>query len=203
MLEQTAQEYPLTKYKLLDAALKLMLTKGYHATTVDEICAEAKVTKGSFFHYFKSKEDAGKETIHFFEKLQLKTIHSAGLDQISDPWEKLHKYLDFFVLLANNPDSPRSCLTAIMTQELADTYSDFRGLCEDKFISNAKPLKDLLDEVIIKYPPNRPLDSQNLSEYFLSIYQGSLILAKSRQNRSVLVENIEHYRSYMKILFNK
>ena len=42
--------------KLLEAAFALIRAKGYSATTVDELCAAAGVTKGAFFHHFESKE---------------------------------------------------------------------------------------------------------------------------------------------------
>ena len=47
---------PQTRAKLLDAAEELMLRKGFAAASVDDICASARVTKGSFFHYFKNKD---------------------------------------------------------------------------------------------------------------------------------------------------
>jgi TetR/AcrR family transcriptional repressor of nem operon len=46
-----------SKTRLLDAALTVIRTKGYAATTVDDICHAAGVTKGSFFHHFKSKDE--------------------------------------------------------------------------------------------------------------------------------------------------
>ena len=46
-----------SKTKLLNAALQVIRTKGYAATTVDDICNAAEVTKGSFFHHFKGKEE--------------------------------------------------------------------------------------------------------------------------------------------------
>ncbi len=192
---------PPKKSKLLEASLSLMLVKGYHATTVDEICASAGVTKGSFFHYFKSKEEVGKGAIDLFEKLQSAMIDSAALDRYDDPLTKLNKYLDFFIELAKNPESPRSCLTSIMTQEMSDMSEEFRALCEDKFLSNAKPLKDILDEVISILPTTIHVDSQQLSEYFLSVYQGSLILAQAKGNRDILVRNVEHCRRYLTSLF--
>ena len=45
--------------KLLEAALSVIRTKGYSATSVDELCAAAGVTKGAFFHHFKSKDELG------------------------------------------------------------------------------------------------------------------------------------------------
>ena len=58
-----SSERPSTKNKLLDASMELMRRQGFHATTVDDICAAAGVTKGGFFHYFKNKEDIAKATI--------------------------------------------------------------------------------------------------------------------------------------------
>lgn len=192
---------PPKKSKLLEASLSLMMVKGYHATTVDEICAKAGVTKGSFFHYFKSKEDVGKGAIDLFEKFQTAMIESAALDRYDDPWTRLNKYLDFFIELAKDPESPRSCLTSIMTQEMSDLSEEFRALCDEKFLSNAKPLKNILDDVIKRYPSTMPVDSQQLSEYFLSVYQGSLILAQAKGSRDILVLNVEHSRRYITSLF--
>jgi TetR/AcrR family transcriptional repressor of nem operon len=59
-------EMPETKRQLVDAAVTLMRIKGYNATTVDDICAAASVTKGAFFHYFKSKEDIAKAAVECF-----------------------------------------------------------------------------------------------------------------------------------------
>ena len=47
------------RHKLLAAGMLLIRTKGYAATTVDELCAAADVTKGAFFHHFKSKDAFG------------------------------------------------------------------------------------------------------------------------------------------------
>ena len=49
------QPHDESKLRLLNAALKVVRAKGYAATTVDDICQAAGVTKGSFFHHFKSK----------------------------------------------------------------------------------------------------------------------------------------------------
>jgi TetR/AcrR family transcriptional repressor of nem operon len=54
MTQQTPHE---SKTKLLDAALHVIRAKGYAATTIDDICHKAGVTKGSFFHHFKSKDE--------------------------------------------------------------------------------------------------------------------------------------------------
>jgi AcrR family transcriptional regulator len=59
----------LTRNGLLDAALKVIRSKGYSATTVDDICAAASVTKGSFFHHFANKEELAIEAARYWNEL--------------------------------------------------------------------------------------------------------------------------------------
>ena len=65
-MARTAQAASPTKDKLMGAAQDLMLERGFTATTVDDICDKAGVTKGSFFHYFKSKDDLAKQVLGRF-----------------------------------------------------------------------------------------------------------------------------------------
>ena len=66
MTQASITDTPTTKRHLLEAGISLIRKKGFHATSVDEICLEAEVTKGAFFHYFKSKEDLAKAAIVWF-----------------------------------------------------------------------------------------------------------------------------------------
>lgn len=54
-----------SKTKLLDAALQVIRTKGYTAATLDDICVAAGVTKGSYFHYFKGKEEMALQAVEY------------------------------------------------------------------------------------------------------------------------------------------
>src|SRR3546814_2401141 len=57
------------RIRLLDVALRVIREKGYHATTVDELCAAAGVTKGAFFHHFKSKEDVAVQAARHWSEV--------------------------------------------------------------------------------------------------------------------------------------
>lgn len=58
-----ARANPETRERLYESAQRLMIEKGYPATSIDEICTAAGVTKGSFFHYFGSKDQLGRELL--------------------------------------------------------------------------------------------------------------------------------------------
>ncbi len=202
-MEHAMEHYSEKKRKLLDASLQLMLAKGYHATTVDEICEVAKVTKGSYFHYFKSKEDAAKETLTYFGRLQQGMLQNAGIEQEQDSWTRLQKFLDFYVLVSRNPDLPKSCLASTFAQELAEDYPELRMMCEANFGMNAQPLIAIITDCKQDYMPQAVFDPATVAEYFISLYQGSLILAKAKQDPTIIATNVEQFRAYTQMLFHK
>lgn len=62
--------------ELMDAAQKLFIEKGFEATTISDIVRDANVAKGTFYHYFPSKNEMLSAlrirfTNHFIEKIQL------------------------------------------------------------------------------------------------------------------------------------
>ena len=78
-------ELPETKRKLVDAGVKLMRRQGFNATTVDDICSAAGVTKGGFFHYFKSKEDIAKAAVVRFREGKRQDFDNAPFRKLADP----------------------------------------------------------------------------------------------------------------------
>jgi AcrR family transcriptional regulator len=69
---------PSARNKLLISALKLIRTKGYGATTVDELCKDTGVTKDAFFHHFKTKEDAAIAATQFWNAAAVKDMIAAA-----------------------------------------------------------------------------------------------------------------------------
>jgi TetR/AcrR family transcriptional regulator, transcriptional repressor for nem operon len=179
-----------------------MLTRGFTATTVDDICAEAELTKGSFFHYFKSKEDFGEAALaHYWTSGQ--EMLQAHFDAVEDPLRRLHAYLDLMIALARDPDIPKSCLFGNFSQEVAPTNERLRAACSSGFAGWADQIAADLDEAQALYPPAAPFESRELAEHFIAIYEGSLILAKARGEGTVLERNIEHFRRYIDALFGR
>src|SRR5258705_11086740 len=96
MLNRTQiKQLPETKCKLLDAGVSLMRHRGFNATTVDEVCAEAGVTKGGFFHYFKSKDDLATAAVDRFYEVKAKQFADAPFRGLADPLDRIFGRLDF------------------------------------------------------------------------------------------------------------
>jgi TetR/AcrR family transcriptional repressor of nem operon len=190
-----------TKTRLLGAGQKLMLRRGFTATTIDEVCTEAGLTKGSFFHYFKSKDEFGEAVLAHYWMSTQRVLQAAPFNDLNDPLERLNGYLDLFIALARNPVVEKSCLFGNLAQEVAPTHPDLRAACSQGFTRWVEWIARDLDEAKRMYAPKADVDSASLAEHFIAIYEGSLVLVKANGNAAILEQNVEHFRRYLRALF--
>ena len=200
---KTAQTRAPAREKLLDAAQRLMLAKGYPATTVDEICAAARLTKGSFFHYFESKEDLGKALLNRDDSSGQRMGRDALLARKRDPLERVYDYLDFAARRYQSPPGRNGCLLGNFAQELSDTHPAIRALCAERFDEWAATFKRALDEAKMTHRPRAALDTRSLAEHFIAVLEGSLILGKAHRDMRIVRKNLRHFKRYLKTIFQE
>ena len=94
---------------LLDAALTLVRKHGWTATSVDQICAAAGVTKGAFFHHFATKEELGVAAAQRWSEVTGPVFANADYQQLTDPLERIFGYLDFRAAIAAGPLESFTC----------------------------------------------------------------------------------------------
>jgi TetR/AcrR family transcriptional regulator, transcriptional repressor for nem operon len=202
-INQTS-ELPETKRKLVDAGVKLMRAQGFNATTVDDICSAAGVTKGGFFHYFKSKEEIAKAAVTRFREGKAKDFQDAPFRKLADPLDRVFGRLDFAKESSGgNKHSTKGCLIGVFAQELSFTHPEFRKACQDSFLRTAQDFEKDLAEAKSIHAPKAEFDPKNVAMLYVSIVQGSLMLAKASENNVVLHENIEQFRRYLQALFGQ
>ncbi len=88
-----------TKDAILDAAMKIFLTNGYEGTSVRMILEEANVATGSFYHFFKSKEDLFEKVVERFLYLYTEQFAAIAADDTHSFWEQLDLLME---LLGSN-----------------------------------------------------------------------------------------------------
>ena len=191
-----------TKQKLLDAAVGLMLCKGFKATTVDEICSCAGVTKGSFFHYFDGKEEITRATAKHFHESQQRMFDGASFRSLADPLDRVHGRLDFLVGVARNPALPKSCLIGNLAQEVSGTHEAIRCDCECAFDMSAADFERDVAAAKLKHAPEADFDPASVGRLYISLIQGSMVLAKAKKNAKIFEENVEHLRRYLDALIS-
>ncbi len=198
---RTPKENPKTREMLLDTAQHLMLAKGYTATSVEEICEGANLTKGSFFHYFESKEELGKAVLDRFMLSMVEAALSSPLLKKKNPLERVYGHIDFIIEVSKDPERSSGCLLGNFAQVLSDTNPEIRLLCDKHFRRWAGMLKHELDEARKIHAAKKPIDTEVLAEHFIALFEGSLILAKTRRDVSVIERNLRNFKKYLKSLF--
>jgi len=199
----TSLEPSETKRKLLDAGAKLMRARGYNATTVDDICADAGVTKGGFFHYFKSKDDIAQAALAHFHEARVREYETASFRKLADPLDRVFGRLDFVKeIYCDKSPVTKGCLIGVLAQELAFTSPEIRDVCENFFARVVRDFTADLAEAKAAHAPNAKFDPKNVAWFYLSIVQGSLMLAKTAGNNDVLRDNIEQFRNHLNCLFD-
>ena len=190
-----------TKHKLLEAALQLMLVKGFPATTLDEICEQAGVTKGSFFHYFADKEEIGAAVLDHFVTGRIQAVQGAPFHRLSDPLKRVYGYIDFMIKMSRETSAMPSCLLGNFAQDISDTHPQLRARCGRHFDQWAQMMKRDMDAAKARYAPKAVFDTQSLAEHFIAVLEGALILVKAKQDRKIFEKQLRHYKSYLQSLF--
>lgn len=200
MTARTAQENPPTKERLLNAAQELMLAKGFTATTVDEICEAAKLTKGSFFHYFESKDHLGQELLRRFCESAAK-MHQAFCGDEKDPLKRVYRYIDSLIELSQDPAMGKGCLLGLFSQELCEVNTKIQTACEKGFAEWAGQFGQELAQAKAKYAPRKSFNPHELAEHMIAVIEGALILSKAHADKRIVATHLGHFRTYVQNLF--
>ena len=201
-MTRTALVHSPTKERLLDAAQELMLAKGFAATTVEEICEQAKLTKGSFFHYFESKEELGKVLLERFCNTGDQLHRSLGGTE-RDPLKRVYHYLDGVIKLSKDSEMRKGCLLGTFAQELCDSHPAIRQQCAKGFGAWAARFGEELAHAKARHAPKASFNPKELAEHLIAIMEGSLILGKAQNNMQAMERNLRHYKRYLQSLFGR
>jgi TetR/AcrR family transcriptional repressor of nem operon len=199
-IDENPQPSP-AKGRLLDAALYTIRAKGYSATTVDDICRQAGVTKGSFFHHFKSKDDLALAAVAYWRAMTESFFASAPYHQAKDPLDRLLGYLDFRNLILTGDLPNYTCLLGTLVQEIYDTHPDIRIACEQALSAHIAELTRDVEVAKAIYAPAASWSTESVGNLIQATLQGSFILAKAHQDPGIIRENLEHLSRYLRYLF--
>ncbi len=198
----TASRNPAaTRQKLVGATVGLILKQGFSATSVDQICAAAGVTKGSFFHHFENKEALGLAAADWWGEMGTALYAVAWQDPDLDPLEQLHRFFDIMSGFTERPDDPCVCVVGMLSQEMTGTHPNFRGVCAGHLDDWTRHVVKMLTAAKAKHPPVVDFDPEKVAWFLNSLWQGSMLISKTRQAPEMIRSNIELARAWVDSFF--
>jgi len=189
------------KTKLLDAAVDVIRAKGYSATTVDDLCQTAGVTKGAFFHHFESKEELAVSAARHFSLLAERLFSAVPYRELADPVDRLLGYVEFRKTLLRGELPEFTCLLGTMVQEAYRMHPAIRQACE-KYLSEHVAMLELdIAEALRIHGGDGQWSAESLAIYMQAVVQGAFILAKAHNGPAVAAACLDHLRRYIHTLF--
>ncbi len=188
-----------TRSKLLDAARDVIRAKGYTAATVDDICAAAGITKGSFFHHFDTKERLGIAAAEQFNAMATTLFAAAPYNANPDPRERVLGYVDFRGAMLRGAIADYTCLLGTTVQEVYATHPDLRDACRQSrcMTAHVAELTRDIEAAKQRYAPDADWSAESVGYFMQSVLQGAFIFAKAKQSPDVAVESLRHLRRYL------
>lgn len=182
-----------TRDRLIDSSVTLFAAKGFNNTGIAEILTEVGVPKGSFYHYFKSKEDLGLAVIDRYGLLLREGLTTSLQIKQGSPLTRLRSYFDDVLSYFSEHFGRCNCLLGNLGQELAlqsvsmreAIYRHYQGI--EALIANcfieAKAVGELAQTA----------DEALLARQLFAAWEGCLIRAKLEQSTQPLQELLTLY----------
>ncbi len=192
---------PTARDKLLDAALSTIRGRGFTDTSVDELCASAGVTKGAFFHHFRSKDALGVAAAERFAAHADAVFAAAPFRSASDPVDRLLGYVDFRKAMMQGDLPGFTCLVGTMAQEIYATHPDVRDACARTIAAHVGFLIPDIAAALAARKVDAPGGAEGLALYMQAVIQGAFVLAKANNDAQVAANCLEHLRNHLAGLF--
>ena len=195
-----------SKRKLLEAALRVIRERGYSATRVEDVCAAAGVTKGSFFHHFDSKEELALEAAAYWDERTSGLFRGAEYHERTTARERLLAYVEMRKALLKGELPEFTCLVGTMVQEVYGTQPTIREACERSISSHAATLEADIAEAMRDAgmhdgETGAGWTAASLALHTQAVIQGAFILAKAKGSAEFAAESLDHLRRYIELLF--
>ena len=181
-----------TRKNLIDSAFNEIYSKGYQGASLTTILKNAKVHKGSMYHFFENKKDMALVCIK--EKIYERFVQRYSLILALDSG-----YLEAFINSikdTSQKDFKKGCPIANIVQEMSNIDEDFKILMEEIYLSFRKNIKDILD-IAIEKNEMKEYDTTKLALYIASTLEGAILSAKATGNIQDYVDVVDILSSYI------
>jgi len=187
------------KEKLIEAALALLAEKDYMATSVDEVCERAGVSKGSFYHFFETKEDLGLAALSCYFSSAMAEVSEEPFMKLEDPVQRAFAYLDY---MAEKADSLQrtGCLFGNFAVGVARTSPRMQERVSRIFDEFAEAVATVLAPFASEGGAEGLPTAKELAELYLSIMEGTIVMGRAHQDPERIRKGQRWFRHYLESL---
>jgi TetR/AcrR family transcriptional regulator, transcriptional repressor for nem operon len=171
-----------TKAIIIQAGLDIMLEKGYSNTGIQEVLSTSGVPKGSFYHYFESKENFALEIIHSVQEAWVANNLPTLQDTEQTPLHRLRTYCDIGLTSLLSGQCRKGCLIGNLSQEMSDQSENLRTALSQIMTARRDALAVCIAEGQQIGEISESFSATELADLFDSGWSGAVMSAKTEKN---------------------
>ena len=174
-----------------------MLSRGYSATGVDDICRDAGVSKGSFYHQFSSKEDLAIAALGDFYEAGLKNLLAINLSDVP-PERRLLAFLDA-IAEQGHDFWKNGCLIGSLASEMALASQALQTEVSRLFSETAKALEPLIEPFVASLQ-DKSLSAAALAEHYLVVVEGAIVMSRAHNDPMKINQAVARFAEQLRWL---
>ncbi|MDU0339693.1 TetR/AcrR family transcriptional regulator [Bosea rubneri] len=194
-----------TRERIIAIAEAGVLSKGFGATSIEEVIAEAGITKSGFFYHFRDKNELAREMLRRYVEANdrlFDEIFARGRELADDP---LPAFLISLKLLAelmdDLPNGHPGCLIASICYQERLFDREVREMTAASVRSWNARFRGLLAEIAEQHRMREPVLLDDLAEMLSCVIDGGIIMSRTLGDPSRLARQVLAYRGFVKLLF--
>ena len=185
------KELPDTRQHILNTARAIILGKGFAAVGLNEILTSAGVPKGSFYHYFKSKEDFGNTLLQDYFDKYLARLEQALRPGAAPAGEQLLCFFRDWIDTQSCHDVEGKCVVVKLGAEVADLSDTMRATLQHGTSRVTAVLADCIGRGMRERSIAPALDAQKTAQVLYQMWLGATVLGKVHRTRQPLEDALD------------
>jgi len=174
------------KNEILEASIYLMYLKGYNGTSVKDITDAAGIPKGSFYNYFKDKEQYAIDAINYYDQHISFKIAKMLTNKALSPLDRIKEFFRLGILNVKKQDMKYGCFIGNITQEMGDVNELISAAAAKVDKTRIKLIQENLLEAYQNKELKKEIDLETLANFILNNWQGALVRMKMDSNERPL-----------------
>jgi TetR/AcrR family transcriptional regulator, transcriptional repressor for nem operon len=175
-----------TRDHLLEVGLRRIRSVGYASAGVKEILDEAQVPKGSFYHYFPSKEIFAEEVLKLYARRETERCERMLLHGKAAPLKRLRRYFEEMIEVYGQTAEISGCLIGNLSLEMADHSRLIQKELHTAFFSWRKAVAHVLREAIDRGDLDKSNNPDELADFLVNSYEGAMLRSKADRSNAPL-----------------
>ncbi|NKB35100.1 MAG: TetR family transcriptional regulator [Pseudomonadales bacterium] len=190
------ERYQQSREQLLAVGQDLFINSSFNCVGLNDILKKAGIPKGSFYHYFESKEDFGLQVIEMYAKQNYEELKTIVSDNSLTPYEQLEKFFETNIAHFDDIDYCQGCLMANLSQELADVNEKLRCKINELSQLAVDQIAECIENMAANELNLNHLEPREAAQVLMNSWQGAIMKMKLEKSREPL--NV-----FMKFFFSR